>query len=229
MTITKKDFILLVAAVAGLSTLVANKAQAADTSLASRVTAIRQQAPNLSEQAVETSLKAYDYAHSHNITNKSTFAIIDYKLASNKKRLFVIDAKNNKIIDQEYVAHGRGSGGLYATKFSDTPETHESSLGVYLTGSTYKGDHEGMSLRLNGLDKGFNDAVFKRAIVMHSAWYANKQFVEKSGYAGRSWGCPAVGQDVASKVVKELKNGCIIVGYYPSKAWLSHSKFLQAA
>mgnify|MGYP001464711525 CR=1 FL=1 len=122
--------------------------------------------------------------------------------------------------------NGYYSGALYASKFSDKPNTDATSLGVYETGESYIGKH-GLSMRLIGLDKGFNDTAYKRDIVMHSASYVNQSFIDKYHRIGRSWGCPAVSPEMIRPLVSTLEKGSILVIYYPDDRWLSESAFLK--
>ncbi len=125
------------------------------------------------------------------IKNADVLTIIDFSKPSTEKRLFVFDIQNMKVLYQTYVAHGVNSGTLYAKRFSNKPGSNMSSLGFYITGETYIGQH-GYSLRLDGLETGINNNANKRAIVMHSADYASTGFINARGYLGRSYGCPAI-------------------------------------
>ena len=125
-----------------------------------------------------------------------------------------------------YVAHGKGSGLTYATRFSNQPDSEASSLGVYLTGHTFYGD-DGYSLRLHGLNPGFNGAAYRRDIVVHSAWYVSKAFAQKYGRMGRSWGCFALDRRVESAIVKLIRDGTVLVGYYPDPKWLNSVTYLK--
>src|SRR2546425_9500091 len=84
------------------------------------------------------------------------------------------------LLYEELVAHGQGSGENMPTRFSNEPETHRSSLGLFVTEDAYVGKN-GYSLRLNGLDTGFNDHALERAIVMHGAPYVSADFAKSQG------------------------------------------------
>jgi hypothetical protein len=155
-----------------------------------------------------------------------TLTVIDYSRPSTKPRLWVLDLATGAVLFEELVAHGQGSGDDLATKFSDQPDSHQSSLGLFLTGETYTGKH-GYSLRLKGLEDGVNSRALERAIVVHAAEYVSAATVSALGRLGRSWGCPALGRDVARRVIDTIKDGSLIFSYYPDKAWLSGSKFLS--
>lgn len=182
------------------------------------------------------SKQAYDYAirgfktllYMGKLNNDSIISIVDFSLSSAKKRLFVIDLKNYKVLFNTYVAHGRNSGAEYAKKFSNSIESNESSLGFYITGDTYDGEH-GYSLRLEGEEKGINDNAYKRSIVMHSADYVNENFIKCKGYIGRSLGCPAIPEKVYKPIINQIKDGSCLFIYSPNNYYISHSNFLQNA
>jgi len=187
--------------------------------------AIHTQAPNISTRAVVTSIDAYLHARRRHLTDKPLVTIVDYTVPSARRRLAVADVQTGKVLFYTYVAHGKGSGLDYATHFSNKPGTDASSLGVYLTGRTYYGEH-GYSLRLHGLDPGFNGDAYRRDIVVHSAWYVSRTFAKKHGRMGRSWGCFALTRKVEDAVVKVIRDGTVLVGYYPDPRWLHSSAFL---
>jgi hypothetical protein len=187
---------------------------------------IHQQAPNIGTAAILTAVRAYFQVKSRHLTDKPLVTIVDYLVPSAKRRLAVADVKTGKVLFYTYVAHGKGSGLEYATHFSNDPGTDASSLGVFLTGDTYYGKH-GYSLRLNGLDPRFNSAAYRRDIVIHSAWYVGRSFVQDHGRLGRSWGCFALSPEVESAIVKLIRGSTVLVGYYPDPAWLHSSPFLN--
>lgn len=189
--------------------------------------AMHNNAPSLSGNAIKLGVKAYEHAQKLGLDKQKILTIIDYSKPSSEQRLWVFDMRDGHVLNNTLVAHGKGSGAKYATRFSDKPNSDATSLGVYITGATYSGKH-GYSLRLNGLDKGYNDKVYTRAVVMHSAWYVNKQFVAEHGCVGRSWGCPALSQKDAPKVISNIKNGSIMLAYYPDQGWINNSTFLNA-
>ena len=136
--------------------------------------------------------------------DKQIISIVDFTKPSSKKRLWIVDLANRKLLFHTFVAHGRGSGGLMAEKFSNTFESHQSSLGFYVTDETYFGKH-GLSLRLKGLDNGYNTNALARAIVVHGADYVSQRFVNQNGYLGRSHGCPAVPVELTNDIIKTIK------------------------
>ena len=157
---------------------------------------------------------------------KQLLTVIDFTLPSTEKRLWVIDIDKKEIVLNTVVAHGRNSGELHAEKFSNSPESYQSSLGFYLTAETYQGKH-GYSLRLDGLEKGFNDKARARAIVIHGADYAREEFAKATGRLGRSLGCPALPTELSAKVIDLIKNGSLIFIYGKDPAYLGSSSLLQ--
>ena len=125
----------------------------------------------------------------------------------------------------ELVAHGQGSGDNLASVFSNEPETHASSLGLFATEDTYVGKN-GYSLRLKGLDRGFNHRAQERAIVMHGAPYVSDDFIRAHGRLGRSWGCPALREGVAREVIDRVRGSGLLFAYYPNQDWLKSSRYL---
>jgi hypothetical protein len=138
----------------------------------------------------------------------------------------VFDVERGRLLFQELVAHGRNTGEKVAEHFSNVEGSKMSSLGLYQTAETYYGSN-GYSLRLRGLDSGFNDRALERAIVMHGASYVSAAIAEHMGRLGRSWGCPAVRQEVARGVIDTLKGGALLFAYYPDSKWLSESTFFK--
>jgi L,D-transpeptidase catalytic domain len=181
----------------------------------------------LSRQAFDYAIKGFNSLKSEGkIFNDTIISIVDFSLSSAKKRLFVIDLKHYKILYNTYVAHGRNSGAEYASEFSNDPSSFKSSLGFYITGATYKGEH-GFSLHLEGEEKGINDNAYSRSIVMHCAPYVNEKMIRSKGYIGRSLGCPALPLKVYKPIINEIKNGTCLFLYSPDPYYLSHSSFLQ--
>ena len=155
-----------------------------------------------------------------------TLTLIDYSLPSTTPRLWVFDLRSGTLLFNELVAHGRNSGDNMATRFSDAMESRETSLGLFRTADTYVG-HNGYSLRLDGLEPGFNGNARERAIVVHGAAYVDAGVARANGRLGRSWGCPALRQAVARQVIDTVRGGGVIFSYYPDPSWLKASKFLN--
>jgi hypothetical protein len=159
------------------------------------------------------------------LNNEDILAICDFSQPSDKKRLYIIDAKNYRVLLNTYVAHGKNSGLNYAERFSNTHESLQSSLGFYVTKGTYFGKH-GLSLKLAGMEKGFNDNAEARAVVLHGANYIGNNRLG-SAYMGRSFGCPAVPQAQSDMVINLLKNGTCLFIYHPTQKYLNGSKILN--
>lgn len=181
----------------------------------------------LSAEALQYAYKGYlNLVEEGIVKNAGVLTVCDFSQPSNKKRMYIIDVKNFKLLLNTYVAHGKNSGVDMAEHFSNRPESLQSSLGFYVTKDTYNGKH-GLSLRLNGQDRGFNDNAEARAVVVHGAEYVGDQRAG-TGYMGRSFGCPAVPQQQASKVINYIKGGTCLFIYSPSVAYLHGSKILNA-
>jgi hypothetical protein len=170
-------------------------------------------------------LKAYHNALAKGFIKQKILTIIDYSLPSSAKRMWVVDILTNKVLYHTLVAHGKHTGGLFAKHFSDRPGSHASSIGTFLTENTYFGA-KGYSLRLKGLEPGFNDKARSRAIVLHGAWYATQTFARSHGRLGLSWGCPAVSPQLVKPIINQIKNGSLIFAYFPDSKWLEKSRFL---
>ena len=174
-------------------------------------------------------LTAFHNAFEQGRSSSTTVTIIDYELPSKQKRLWVIDLLEKKVLFHEHTAHGRGSDpnhdGILDT-VSNQQDSHQSNVGLLVTQETYNGRH-GKSLRMNGLEEGFNDNARERAIVFHSSHYVNDQFIARHGKAGRSHGCPALDPDVSGQLIETIKNGTLVFAYHPNENWLQNSSYLK--
>lgn len=153
--------------------------------------------------------------------NSPVLSVIDYTKPSHEKRMWIIDIINKQLVLNTWVAHGQGSGDDMAIKFSDKVDSHKSSLGFYITDDVYYGKN-GRSLKLDGMDAGFNINARARAIVLHGAEYVGQSIIDEQGRIGRSFGCPAVSAEVADMVIETLKNKTVMFingnnGHYTSK------------
>ncbi len=190
-------------------------------------TLLKLQPKGLSKQAFEYACKGYLLLLKKNIITKQGYlAICDFSQSSNNKRLYLVDMTNNQVVLNTFVAHGRNSGGEYASRFSNKPESLQSSLGFYVTQNTYYGDH-GLSLRVEGLEKGYNDKAGQRRIVIHGADYIGDACLKNSNYMGRSYGCPAIPEKESKYLINIIKNGNCIFIYHPSANYLKGSKILN--
>ena len=154
-------------------------------------------------------------------------AVIDYSLPSTQKRFWLFDLKSKRVLVRDYVAHGKKTGEDQALFFSNTPESLQSSLGLFAVGERYVGKH-GDSLRLLGMEPGINDLAYDRAIVIHGADYVSPAFIQAHGRLGRSFGCPALSKASAARAIEELENSQgFLFAYFPDKQWLDTSNYLN--
>jgi hypothetical protein len=165
---------------------------------------------------------AIDGYNSIDLMNKNLLSIIDYSKPSNEKRFFIIDIKNHKLLYQTLVAHGKKSGYLNATKFSNKYGSHKSCLGFFKTGNSYYGIR-GYSLKLEGLEKGINDNARQRGIIIHGANYVDERIADGSGFIGRSWGCPAVSKKLSKEIINLLKGGSLLYIYADDEVYKEKS------
>jgi hypothetical protein len=181
----------------------------------------------LSKEAFDHAWKGYQYLLSNNRITRGTYlTICDFSQSSRQKRLYIIDIVNHLLVTHTYVAHGKNSGGEFATRFSNTHESLQSSLGFYVTAGTYTGKH-GLSLRVHGVDPGYNDNAMQRTIVIHGAAYVDPARAKAGMFMGRSWGCPAVPQKESAGIIHTIKNGSCLFIYHPSRNYLLNSKILN--
>jgi hypothetical protein len=175
---------------------------------------------------LQTALAGYEIlVEEQSVRRPEVITIIDFGLPSDKKRLWVLDLINYKVLFCCLVSHGRNSGDLMAENFSNTPGSNASSPGFYTTGETYIGKH-GLSLALDGLETGINDNARMRAIVIHGANYVSTDFIRKYGRLGRSFGCPAVPEELSKEIIQTIKGGSCLFIYVPGKSYTSYSKII---
>ncbi len=180
-----------------------------------------------SQQAFEYAITGLDkLVKMGKIEHPQILSIVDFSQPSSHKRMVVIDLQKKLVLFNTYVAHGRNSGNAFARDFSNTPETNKSSLGFYETSHTYIGGN-GYSLRLEGLEKGFNDNAASRAIVVHGAAYVSASIAQQQGYIGRSQGCPALPLLQSKPIIDKIKNGTCLFVYSPNAQYIQQSKLLH--
>lgn len=181
----------------------------------------------LNRQAFEYAWKGYNFLETkRRLSNPGVLSICDFSLSSRARRFFVIDLNQKKVLVNTYVAHGHNSGGEYASSFSNSPESHKSSLGFYVTSKTYYGDH-GLSLKIEGLEKGINDNADARNIVIHGSKYVGRNYLQYNRINGRSYGCPAIPSKDTDKVIGTIKDGSCLFIYHPEKSYRTKSKILN--
>lgn len=203
-----------------LSELPAIKTQLSDVQ-----TMLETEAPGLNPSVINKVITTIKCAGTYNVDHNNILTVIDYSLPSNEKRLWVFDLQAKKLLFNTYVSHGIRSGTLLTQYFSNKFDSKASSIGVYKTDKAYYG-REGLSLRLNGLDRTFNDNAQNRSVVMHGGWYVEEQFIKRYGRPGRSWGCPALPLALYQPIINTIKDNSWLVVYYPSDDWFTKSKFL---
>ena len=182
---------------------------------------------DLDFDAFKYSLKGYlKLQNEGKLKNTKYLTIIDMSASANNERLFIINMETQHLEHKSLVAHGRNSGLEFATRFSNKTSSYQSSLGFYKTAETYIGKH-GFSLRLDGLEFS-NSNARSRAIVMHSADYANENFVRKNGRLGRSLGCPALPKKDYTAIIQKIKEGSCLFIYYPKKSYLLKSTLVNS-
>ncbi|TGE21945.1 murein L,D-transpeptidase catalytic domain family protein [Hymenobacter aquaticus] len=140
------------------------------------------------------------------LSDKQLLTVVDFDLPSTEKRLWVLDLGTKQVVFNTLVAHGHNSGENVATNFSNENESNMSSLGFYVTQAEYIGKH-GRSLKLNGVDEGYNDNALMRSVVMHGADYVSEEFIRQNGRLGRSLGCPALPMDQYAQIIDTVGNG----------------------
>lgn len=157
---------------------------------------------------------------------KNILTLIDFSISANAKRMWIIDMDSYTVLYQTLVSHGRNSGDEYAVKFSNKPESFQSSLGFYATAETYQGKH-GLSLRLDGLERGINDKARERAIVIHGADYVSERFIQQNKRLGRSQGCPALPQELTQEIIELIKDQSCLFIYHPNRNYITQSRLVS--
>ena len=180
----------------------------------------------LRPEVLDAALASYRCAQRKDLGVPGQLAIIDFSMPSSERRLWVLDTHAGRLIHREHVAHGKYTGDDLATDFSNVVDSKQSSLGVFLTAETYVGKN-GLSLRLDGLEPGFNDLARERDIVIHGADYVSEQHIAEYGRLGRSWGCPALPTGTFEAIIDRIQGGTLLVAYYPDPDWLASSAFLH--
>lgn len=226
--IMRKHLSLLVLAFLCVNLITNSTSFATSFDVNAKTQSLSNQAPHLNRSVLRLALSAYKKAQTKGVAKKPLLAVIDYSLPSSKQRLWIFDLRRNRLLYNTYVAHGVNSGDVTPHHFSNQSSSRASSLGTYVTQSTYSGSN-GLSLNLQGLEKGFNDNAYNRRVVMHGAWYVDPNFIRKSGRAGRSWGCPSISQALAKPVINLLKGGSVLFAYYPDRNYLKYSHYTHTA
>jgi hypothetical protein len=182
----------------------------------------------LSGDVFRLALKGYKKLENEGkLLHAGILTIADFSQSSNNKRFYVIDLNNGAILFNTYVAHGRNTGEEFAQRFSNKTGSFQSSLGFYITKEMTRGASVGLSLILDGVEKGFNDNALKREIIIHGAAYATESFIKKTGRLGRSYGCPSLPPHLIGPVVETIKEGTCLFIYQRNSDYLSQSTLLN--
>jgi hypothetical protein len=172
-------------------------------------------APTLRAEALRAALASYARLEARGEVTSPLLTVIDYGLPSLSKRLWVFDVEKRSLVFHELVAHGKNTGGDVARSFSNEDGSHMTSLGAFITGTTYEG-RNGYSLRLRGMDPGRNDRAEARAIVVHGAPYVDEEVGKTLGRLGRSHGCPALRPAIAKRLIDEIRGRSLLYAWHPS-------------
>jgi len=180
----------------------------------------------INSKALRLALKGYTTIQDSSPQKEKFLAIVDFSISSTKKRFYLISMKDSTLVHTDYVAHGKHSGDVYANSFSNKEHSLKTSLGFYKIAESYIGKH-GLTLRLDGLDRGYNDNARTRAVVMHAAEYAKPTIIKSIGRLGKSFGCPALPPDGFALIVAKIKKNAILFHYYPDDKYLKNSVWLH--
>ncbi len=181
--------------------------------------------PNI--ESFKNGMMGYYKLSDKKLFDKEILTIIDFSLSSTKKRMWVLDMKNNKVLFHNLVAHGKNTGGEFATKFSNTVNSLQSSLGFFVTAETYYGGN-GYSMFIDGMEKEFNSKARDRYVVVHGAKYANPEFISNVGRLGRSYGCPALPTGLTQEIIDVIKDKSVLYIHSSDKNYAKKSEMIRA-
>ena len=182
----------------------------------------------LEKEVFFTAYKGFQYLQNKGLLIKTNLlTICDYSQSSNNKRLYVIDVLNSRLLFNTYVSHGKNSGGEFANSFSNANNSNKSSLGFMVTSTPYHGK-AGLSLRLDGMERGINDHVKNRAIVLHGSRFVNENIMNTRGSIGRSLGCPAVPYGIHLRIIEAIKGGSCFYVNHSDPAYTQNSAIINA-
>jgi hypothetical protein len=208
-----------------LSALVSTAAMAAGLEVNLNEAKLARKAKNLNPVVLSIALDAYRDALKDGHATKPYLVVIDYSKPAHQKRMWIFDLQRQQKLYELHVTHGLNTGNkTHAFEFSNRLGSLQSSLGVFVTKNTYVG-RQGYSLRLEGLERGVNSNAMRRGIVMHGADYASRDFLQKTGGIGRSWGCPAIDSELNAEVIELLEHGSVVFSFYPDRNWLLSAEY----
>ena len=179
------------------------------------------------QSVFEKAMAGYSKLEEEGKVSNSLLTVIDFDLSSKKKRMWILNMDTKEVVFNTYVAHGQGTGVEFAKKFSNTPNSHQSSLGFYVTGETYYGKN-GLSLFIDGMEEEFNSNARNRYVVIHGADYAEPEFIKRVGRLGRSYGCPAVPNKIAKELINKIKGKSVVYIHKNDKNYQENSELLNA-
>ncbi|CAL65400.1 murein L,D-transpeptidase catalytic domain family protein [Christiangramia forsetii] len=180
--------------------------------------------PNLS--VFEKAISGYNKLDESGKVSNPLLTVIDFNLSSKKKRMWILNMDTQEVVFNTYVAHGKNTGAEFAKNFSNKVNSHQSSLGFYVTGETYYGKN-GLSLFIDGMEKGFNSKARERYVVIHGADYAEPDFIKRIGRLGRSYGCPAVPNKIAKELIHKIKGKSVVYIHKSDESYIQNSEFLN--
>ncbi|TBW30397.1 murein L,D-transpeptidase catalytic domain family protein [Gramella sp. KN1008] len=175
----------------------------------------------------EKAMNGYSKLNEAGKVSNPLLTIIDFDLSSKQKRMWILNMDTQEVIFNTFVAHGKNTGGEFANKFSNKVNSHQSSLGFYVTGETYYGKN-GLSLFIDGMEKNFNSNARKRYVVIHGADYAEPEFINRVGRLGRSYGCPAVPNKLAKNLINKIKGRSVVYIHKNDKNYQAVSKYVNS-
>jgi hypothetical protein len=185
----------------------------------------------VSSAVAADTLAVLDAAWTNDDVETSAFALVDFSMHAAEKRMWLFDTFAATLAFHTYTTAGQTSdpdADGWADVFSNVPQSHQSSLGLMRASEAYSGDY-GKSVRLDGLEVGYNDAVRDRAIVIHP-WYGSApSYVAANPATGTaySWGCLGIDPDIAEDVRDFLADGGLVLSHFPDGDWSTSSSYLQ--
>ncbi|MBC7986729.1 MAG: murein L,D-transpeptidase catalytic domain family protein [Sphingomonadaceae bacterium] len=204
MRLSRREFVY-----GGLAALAL--AKAAPASLSALEFAVPSPEPRVEPEnpLIHRALAALD-RHAGAIAHRDMFAVADFARPSREPRFFLCDAQG-RVLGAHLVAHGSGSDPAHSgwlQHFSNENGSYATSSGAYVTGELYEGQY-GEAMRLDGLDPE-NANARARAIVVHTAWYAQPELIAQTGKLGRSQGCFTLPRASIAEVLSRLGPGRMI-------------------
>jgi len=180
----------------------------------------------INPEVLAVAFKGYAQIQDSSNLKGNFLAIVDFSKSSTEKRFYLLNMNDSTLLHSDFVSHGKYSGDLYANEFSNNEHSLKSSLGFYRIAESYMGCH-GLSIRLDGMDKGYNDKARTRAIVMHAANYAEPTKIKELGRLGKSFGCPALPVEGFSFIARNIKENDILFHYYPDENYIKSCVWLR--